>query len=70
MTRQQLTRAAITAAMVPLAQAAVHACPVCFQINDAHMTSGVRAAVGVLVAVTVGVVGACVTLFGRLINRQ
>jgi hypothetical protein len=70
MTRHQLTRAAITAALVPLAQAAVHACPVCFQITDAHMTSGVRAAVVVLVAVTAGVVGACVTFFGRLMKRQ
>jgi|KBSMisStaDraftv2_1062788.scaffolds.fasta_scaffold2708261_2 hypothetical protein len=70
MIRLHLTRAAITAAMVPLAQAAVLACPVCFQINDAHMATSVRVGVGVLIAVTVGVVGACVVFFGRVAKRQ
>ena len=60
----------LIAAMAPLAQAVVHACPICFQINDAHMTTGVRAAVVVLVAVTAGVVGTCAVFFNRLIKRQ
>jgi hypothetical protein len=60
----------MTAVMWPLAEAALHACPICFQINDAHMTSGVRAGVGVLIAVTIGVVGVCVVFFGRVAKRQ
>jgi hypothetical protein len=68
--RLSLTRAAVTALMLPVAQAAIHACPICFQINDAHMTTGVRAAVGVLVVVTVGVVAPCAVFFSRLMKRQ
>jgi len=56
--------------MWPLAQAALHACPICFQTADAHLTSGVRAGVAVLIAVTVGVVGVCAVFFGRVIKRQ
>ena len=52
------------------AEAVLHACPICFQTADAHLTSGVRAGVAVLIAVTVGVVGACVVFFGRVIKRQ
>lgn len=63
-------RVAMTAVMVPLAQAALHACPICFQTADAHLTSGVRAGVAVLIAVTVGVVGACVVFFGKVAKRQ
>ena len=68
--RSSFTRGALTALMVPIAQAALHACPICFQINDAHMTSGVRAAVGVLVVVTIGVVAPCAVFFRRLMKRQ
>ena len=70
MTRRTLARFGMTAVMWPLAQAALHACPICFQINDAHMSSGVRAGVGVLIAVTIGVVGVCVVFFGRVARRQ
>ena len=63
-------RAAVTALIVPLIEAAVLACPICFQTADAHLTSGVRAGVAVLIAVTVGVVSACVVFFGRVIKRQ
>lgn len=66
----RIARFALTALLVPFIPAVVYACPICFQINDAHMTMGVRAAVGVLVAVTIGVVGACAVFFGRLMNRQ
>jgi hypothetical protein len=34
------------------------------------MTGGVRAGVGVLLAVTIGVVGVCVVFFGRVAKRQ
>jgi hypothetical protein len=53
-----------------LVQSAVLACPICFQTNNAHVIGGVRAAVGVLIAVTVGVVSAAVVFFGRVARRQ
>ena len=47
------------------ADAAVHACPVCFQFEDSATTAGVRAALIVLLSVTVAVLAAvaawCVT---------
>jgi hypothetical protein len=64
------TRWALAVVMMPMAQAVIHACPICFQINDAHMTTGVRAAVGVLVIVTAGVVAPCAVFFRRLMKRQ
>jgi len=70
MSRRLLARVSMTAVMWPLAQAALHACPICFQTADAHLTSGVRAGVAVLIGVTVGVVGVCVVFFGRVIKRQ
>jgi len=68
--KRSFTRAVATVLMVPMAQAALHACPICFQINDAHMTTGVRTAVGVLVIVTAGVVAPCAVFFRRLMKRQ
>ena len=41
-----------------VADAAVHACPVCFQFEDAATTAGVRAALLVLLSVTVAVLAA------------
>jgi len=65
-----LLRIALVVVMLPLTEAALHACPICFQTADAHLTSGVRAGVAVLIAVTVGVVGVCTVFFGRVIKRQ
>ena len=45
-------RAILTAALMLCAPAAAFACPVCFQIEDGPVVDGVRAAVGVLMAVT------------------
>ena len=41
-----------------VADAAVHACPVCFQFEDGATTAGVRAALLVLLSVTVAVLAA------------
>lgn len=65
-----IARLATIALLLPIAEAAVHACPICFQINDAHMSTGVRTAVGVLVVVTIGVVAPCAVFFRRLMKRQ
>jgi hypothetical protein len=68
--KRLLMRIAIGAAVWVAWQTAALACPICFQTNDAHVTGSVRAAVGVLIAVTVGVVGVAVVFFGRVMKRQ
>jgi hypothetical protein len=65
-----LKQIALVAALWLLVQASALACPICFQINDAHTTAGVRAAVGVLVVVTAAVVVPCAMFFSRLMKRQ
>ena len=47
------------------AEAPLFACPVCFQIEDGQAASGVRAAVYVLMGVTVVVLGG----FGLFVRR-
>jgi hypothetical protein len=68
--RPVLRRAALTTALWPLLDAAVHACPICFQTDNAHVAAGARAAVIVLVAVTTMVVGACALFFTRLVRAD
>lgn len=46
------------------------ACPVCFQIDDAHAAAGVRAAVWVLMGVTVVVLGGFALFVRRLVGRS
>ena len=46
-------RVILTAALVLCVPAAAFACPICFQIEDGPVVDGVRAAVGVLMSVTV-----------------
>jgi len=70
MTRARvIVRAGMTLGIAVCAQAAVHACPICFQIEDAHVTNGIRAAVGVLMGVTILVVSPVVA-FAIKIRRQ
>lgn len=45
------------------------ACPVCFQIDDGHAAAGVRAAVLVLMGVTVVVLGGFGVFIRRLVRR-
>jgi heme/copper-type cytochrome/quinol oxidase subunit 2 len=65
-----LARIGMTLAMALCAEAAIHACPICFQIEDAHVVSGVRAAVAVLMGVTVVVVAPVIVFAVRISRRQ
>jgi len=47
----------------------VHACPVCFRVDDAATTSGVYAAVFVLLGVTGGVLGGVAAFIVRFARR-
>lgn len=51
-------------------QAPLFACPVCFQIEDGQAASGVRAAVYVLMGVTVVVLGGLGIFFRRLFSGK
>jgi hypothetical protein len=51
-------------------QGSLFACPVCFQLDDAHTAAGVRAAVWVLMGVTVVVLGGFALFVRRLIGRS
>jgi hypothetical protein len=50
------------------AGAGLLACPICFQIDPGPVTDGVRAAVLVLVGVTVTVVGGCAWFMARVMR--
>jgi hypothetical protein len=65
-----VARVALASGMCLAAEAAIHACPICFQIENGQMAGGVRAAVIVLVSVTSVVVGGCVVFFTRLARRE
>ena len=51
------------------ADAALQACPVCFQVEDGPVTSGVRAAVAVLGGVTVAVLSGVGLFIVRFVRR-
>ena len=70
MSARTLGRVALTAAMCLFADGVIQACPICFQIEDAHLTSGVRAAVGVLMGVTLTVLAPVVVFAVRFARRQ
>jgi glycerol-3-phosphate acyltransferase PlsY len=53
-----IRRLALAALIWLAADAVAHACPVCFQFEDGPTASGVRAAVIVLLTVTIGVLAA------------
>jgi len=63
-------RVVLTGAMFLGAEAAIYACPICFQIEDAHATSGIRAGVGVLMGVTGVVLVGFARFATRLIRNQ
>ena len=50
--------------------AALAACPVCFQIDDAPTTAGIRAAVVVLMGVTAAVLTAFGVFVTRFVKRE
>ena len=55
--------------LIVLGDQALHACPVCFRIDDAATTSGVYAAVFVLLGVTTGVLGGFATFIVGFVRR-
>jgi heme/copper-type cytochrome/quinol oxidase subunit 2 len=65
-----IVRIGVTLAVAAGAEAALQACPICFQIEDAHVTSGVRAAVGVLMGVTLAVMAPVVVFAVRFARRD
>jgi len=65
-----IARIGVTLGLLAVTESVVHACPVCFQIEDAHLTSGVRAAVGVLMGVTLAVVVPVVGFAVKVARRQ
>ena len=64
-----IARIGVTLVVTAFTEAALHACPVCFQIEDAHVTSGIRAAVGVLMGVTLAVMAPVVVFAVRFTRR-
>jgi hypothetical protein len=48
----------------------VLACPICFQVEEGPVTAGVRAAVVVLIGVTVGVLAGFGVFVGRFVVRS
>jgi hypothetical protein len=52
------------------AQAGVLACPVCFQVEEGPVVNGVRAAVVVLITVTVGVLAGFGVFIARFVRRS
>jgi len=63
-------RGAIAVLVWLLADAALAACPICFQVEDAGVTAGVRAAVVVLGGVTGGVLIGVAVFARRLVKTE
>lgn len=61
---------ALVCALIALADATLHACPICFQVEDANAVNGVRAAVLVLIGVTGAVLLGFASFAARLARRQ
>ena len=69
MTRSSRLVTVLSSVLLLLADQTLHACPVCFRIDDAATTSGVYAAVFVLLGVTSGVLGGFATFIVRFVRR-
>jgi hypothetical protein len=65
-----LARIVMAAGFVAVAETALQACPICFQIEDAHVVTGVRVAVGVLMGVTVFVLVPAIGFAVKVAKRQ
>lgn len=65
-----MARVMLAALLWPLMDAVLQACPICFQIENAHVAGGIRAAVIVLIGVTTTVVGACAVFFARVLRAE
>lgn len=69
MTRRPITLPVLAALFVVAGSPVLHACPICFQIEDGASASSVRAAVFVLVGVTTGVLTCCGVFVARFAQR-
>jgi len=66
-----MTRGSLTTLAIWLASAAgLHACPVCFQMDDSPVGAGVRAGVVVLLGVTAVVLGGFVKFAVRVAKKD
>lgn len=63
-------RGALIVVLVLLWDAALAACPICFQVEDTGTTNGVRAAVIVLGGVTAAVLGGAGLFVRRLVKAE
>lgn len=63
-------RAILAAVLWPLMDTVMHACPICFQVENGHVAGGVRAAVVVLIGVTSTVVAGFAVFGIRLARRE
>ena len=63
-------RVLITMAVWAVAGAVTHACPICFQMDDGPVSSGIRAGVGVMFGVTAIVIAGFARFSFRLAVRQ
>jgi len=62
--------ALIATLLILLAPSAAHACPICFQVEDANTVAGVRAGVIVLMSVTVVVLSAVAAFSIRIWRNE
>jgi hypothetical protein len=60
---------AILALLLFAADATLHACPICFQVEENATTDGVQLAVLVLLGVTTGVLGGFGAFIVRFVRR-
>ena len=70
MMRRSSSRIVLTAIGVALVNATVHACPICFQVEESATTDGVLAAVTVLAGITAGVLLVCGTFVIGFLRRD
>lgn len=69
MTTARTLAGALVAMAIVAISTPVHACPICFQIEEGPAASSVRAAVFVLIGVTTGVLTCCGVFVARFARR-
>jgi len=68
--RQTAAKLGLVAAFCLALSTTALACPICFQTDDSHVVSGVRAGVAVMMSVTAGVLIAAGVFAHRVARRQ
>lgn len=69
MTRPRIVASGLIGVLVLANAPVLHACPICFQVQDGPTASSVRAAVFVLIGVTSGVLMCCGVFVARFARR-